>query len=364
MSLPSSASKLPEPTSVTKRRSSLSKPQPKGSTCSASPGVSGSRIFRTNAPSGEKMPQPCRAPFSWLVSSPNRKSPLPSGSRQTWPFTVLSSAAMSTDDAPASRSYTSSWLPWGAKRRSTASLPSPLQASASAARPTKATTADAPRLRGRCRCHTFAILLSLDAEGPDGGRRSRQLLRDVRRFAAAGADRAEAGADVEDAVHHGRLRRDDATQRVGEQQLAGVRVVGVHAEVDAAREDDARHGAGGAEERHHLLARPDNFARGRVQRPAGRLLDGRDLLADADGEDDPVPHHRRRALDAADRAAGHDVALPVRLDLARELVLAVAIQQVVGAVLAADADDVAVLTVDGGGQEIGRGAEGKVIVVD
>src|SRR3989304_958424 len=82
----------------------------------------------------------------------------------------------------------------------------------------------------------------------------------------------------------------------------------------------------------------------------------------------PVPASRApraaRPRGAADSAAGQAVALPVRLDLARELVPAVAVQHVVGAVLAADADDVAILAVDGGGEEIGRGAEGKVIVVD
>src|SRR3989304_259355 len=154
---------------------------------------------------------------------------------------------MSTVDAPVSRSYTSSWLPWGLKSRSPSSSSSLHAPARSAnARATKTAKTARPMLRRCGRLCTLTPLLSFHAEGPNGGRRSRQLLRDVRRFAAAGADRAEAGADVEDAVHHGRLRRDDATQRVGEQQLAGVRVVGVHAEVDAAHEDDARQGAGGA----------------------------------------------------------------------------------------------------------------------
>ena len=121
ISLPSEKPKFPVPTSVTKSLPSLSKPQPNGSGCSASPSLSGSAIFFTSIPSGEKMPQPTRI-SGCPVSSPMRRLPLPSGSRQTWPLTVFRSAGISTVARPVTRpltiSYTSSWLSCGAYSRS------------------------------------------------------------------------------------------------------------------------------------------------------------------------------------------------------------------------------------------------------
>ena len=83
------ASKSLSPTSLVKRRSSLSNAQPKGSICFVSPSVSGSRILLTSLPVRVEDRPALAGAVLLFVSSRHEELAVGVRHRQAWPFTLF-----------------------------------------------------------------------------------------------------------------------------------------------------------------------------------------------------------------------------------------------------------------------------------